>query len=126
MDGLDKELAIREVLGFRAAWLVDLPVPFELGIAISESPERVRVVFGMKESGAFDADEWLLIVGAVAADTTSRMRLITWAESKRKARGWRLRANETYAKPAGHDCELTVERVVSRHEAELVSVVLRA
>jgi len=137
----DLRWTLREVLGFRASLLVDLPEPVTLLINLEgfgelristlnpEPRERVQIAQRftptLSSTPVFFGAEWTAVVDAAEQDRVWPHQLREWCSKKRQRPTWEL--TPTYAMGATlHDHEppkhWTVDQLLRRLGAELLSI----
>lgn len=92
----EQALAVREVLGFRAEYLLQLPLPSALllshegGRLVVATHKAALALTGIDRSLAFVGPELVALIAAAEADRASPATLADWCERKVADSSWRL------------------------------------
>lgn len=117
-EPLNHGLACREVWGYPAALLPELPIPTSLVLAVPQLSLPVTIAtYASCPRRSFTADEWLAGIALVNAGFASPMAFRTWCLGH-------AREQLAAVAPPAAGCNTTVARVLAAFGCKLRAVVL--
>lgn len=118
-------IAVREVLGLRADWLVGLPLPPVLELRSAEAAPVYVDFRASPRSPAFRSDEWLALARAASSERARGRDFDAWAKRKRSLPRWRLTEEQAMGGRIYAPCPVwTVQSVLEQLDAVLTRVIV--